>query len=88
MDETTQKIKEFIVEEFMPDVPVEELDDDFDLLTGGVVDSLGLLKVISWLENHFDIVVDDVEIAEHDFVSVDAISAFVNRAARVPVSDR
>ena len=41
MDETTPKIKAFIVEEFMPDVPVEDLDDDFDLLTGGVVDSLG-----------------------------------------------
>jgi len=40
MDETTAKIKQFIVDEFMPDVPVEDLDDDFDLLTGGVVDVL------------------------------------------------
>jgi hypothetical protein len=44
MDETTQKIKQFIVDEFMPDVSVDELDSDFDLLTGGVVDSLGLLR--------------------------------------------
>ena len=44
MDETTAKIKQFIVDEFMPDVPVEDLEDDFDLLTGGVVDSLGLLR--------------------------------------------
>ena len=49
MDETTAKIKQFIVDEFMPDVPVEDLEDDFDLLTGGVVDSLGLLKVVAWL---------------------------------------
>ena len=28
MDETTAKIKTFIVEEFMPDVPVEDLEDD------------------------------------------------------------
>ena len=47
MDETTQKIKQFIVDEFMPDVPVDELDSDFDLLTGGVVDSLGLLQVVA-----------------------------------------
>jgi len=26
MDETTMKVKQFIVDEFMPDVPVEELD--------------------------------------------------------------
>ena len=36
MDETTAKIKTFIVEEFMPDVPVEDLEDEFDI---GVDDS-------------------------------------------------
>ena len=36
MDETTAKIKAFIVEEFMPDVPVEDLEDEFDI---GVDDS-------------------------------------------------
>ena len=46
----------------MPDVPVEELDADYDLLTGGVVDSLGLLTVVAWLETEFDIAVDDAEL--------------------------
>jgi acyl carrier protein len=78
MDETTQKIKEFIVEEFMPDVPVEELDDDFDLLTGGVVDSLGLLKVVAWLEDEFDIAVDDSELGPDSFRTVAAIKAYVD----------
>jgi acyl carrier protein len=80
MDETTQKIKEFIVEEFMPDVPVEELDDDFDLLTGGVVDSLGLLKVVAWLEDEFDIAVDDSELGPDSFRTVAAIRAYVDQA--------
>jgi D-alanine--poly(phosphoribitol) ligase subunit 2 len=80
MDETTQKIKEFIVEEFMPDVPVEELDDDFDLLTGGVVDSLGLLKVVAWLEDEFDIAVDDSELGPDSFRTVAAIKAYVDQA--------
>ena len=80
MDETTQKIKEFIVEEFMPDVPVEELDDDFDLLTGGVVDSLGLLKVVAWLEDEFDIAGDDSELGPDSFRTVAAIKAYVDQA--------
>jgi acyl carrier protein len=80
MDETTQKIKEFIVEEFMPDVPVDELDDDFDLLTGGVVDSLGLLKVVAWLEDEFDIAVDDSELGPDSFRTVAAIRAYVDQA--------
>ena len=80
MDETTAKIKQFIVDEFMPDVPVEDLDDDYDLLTGGVVDSLGLLKVVAWLEDEFDIGVDDSELGPDSFRTVAAIKAFVDQA--------
>lgn len=80
MDETTAKIKQFIVDEFMPDVPAEELEDDFDLLTGGVVDSLGLLKVVAWLEDEFDIGVDDSELGPESFRTVAAIKAFVDQA--------
>jgi acyl carrier protein len=80
MDETTAKIKQFIVDEFMPDVPVEDLEDDFDLLTGGVVDSLGLLKVVAWLEDEFYIGVDDSELGPDSFRTVAAIKAFVDQS--------
>ena len=80
MDETTAKIKGFIVEEFMPDVPVEDLEDDYDLLTGGVVDSLGLLKVVAWLEDEFDIGVDDSDLGPDSFRTVAAIQAYVDQA--------
>jgi acyl carrier protein len=80
MDETTAKIKQFIVEEFMPDVPADELDDDFDLLTGGVVDSLGLLKFVAWMEDEFDITVDDSQLGPESFRTVAAIKAFVDQA--------
>jgi acyl carrier protein len=79
MDDTT-KIKHFIIEEFMPDVPVEDLESDYDLLTGGVVDSLGLLKVVAWLETEFDIGVDDSELGPESFRTVDAIGEFVAKA--------
>jgi acyl carrier protein len=80
MDETTAKIKQFIVDEFMPDVSVDELDSDFDLLTGGVVDSLGLLQVVAWLETEFDVGVDDSQLGPESFRTVDAIKQFVDQA--------
>jgi acyl carrier protein len=80
MDETTTKIKAFICEEFMPDVSPDELEDDFDLLTGGVVDSLGLLKVVAWLEDEFDIGVDDSELGPDSFRTVAAIKEYVDQA--------
>ena len=58
---TTPKIKQFIVDEFMPDVSADELESDYDLLTGGVVDSLGLLQMVALGSRpEFDIAVDDV----------------------------
>ena len=80
MDETTQKIKQFIVDEYMPDVSVDELDSDFDLLTGGVVDSLGLLQVVAWLETEFDVTVDESQLGPESFRTVDAIKTYVDQA--------
>lgn len=75
-------IKEFIIAEFMPDIQVDQLDDDYDLIAAGVIDSINLLRVITWLGNRFDLPLDEVEIAEKNFASVNAICDFVNHAAR------
>ena len=80
MDDTTTKIKQFIVDEFMPDVPVEELESDYDLLTGGVVDSLGLLKVVAFIESEFDVGVDESELGPESFRIVNAIKEYVEQA--------
>jgi acyl carrier protein len=80
VDDDTAKIKGFIVEEFMPDISVDELESDYDLLTGGVVDSLGLLKFVAWMEDEFDIEVDEAELGPDSFRTVTAIKEFVDTA--------
>lgn len=76
-----QAVKAFIVEEFLPDVPAGELADDHDLLENGIVDSLGLLKVIAWLEDRYGIDADTVDLDPESFTSVAAITAFIERFA-------
>lgn len=78
-------IKQFVIEEFAPDVRAHELDRDHDLLDGGVIDSLGLLKLIAWLEATFDVVVEDDALDPENFRTVSAIEAFVERATTVVV---
>lgn len=74
-------IKNYIVREFVPDITADDLADDYDLIANGVVDSLGLLRLISWLETTYSIPVDDIEISEQDFVTVAAINRFIDREA-------
>ena len=77
MDDTA-KIKQFIVDEFMPDMSPDELDNDFDLQTGGAVDSLGLLKLVAWMESEFGVSVDESELGPDSLRTVDSIKAFID----------
>jgi acyl carrier protein len=83
----SEVVKEYIVSEFLPDVAASDLADDYDLIATGVIDSLGLLRLISWLETRFDIPVDDIDISEQDFVTVTAISQFIERTANPVAND-
>lgn len=71
------EIKRFVLDEFAPDVRADELADDFDLLDNGIVDSLGLLRLIAWVGERYDIEVEEVELTPDDFRSVEAIADFV-----------
>ncbi|MFJ2187105.1 acyl carrier protein [Kitasatospora sp. NPDC087861] len=73
-------VTQFIIEEFLPDVGAGELDSDYDLVDGGVIDSLGLLKTIAWLEDRFDLRVEEIDLDPDSFRSVGSISRFIERA--------
>ncbi|HVK19785.1 MAG TPA: acyl carrier protein [Actinokineospora sp.] len=76
------EIKRFVLAEFAPDVRADELADNFDLLDNGVVDSLGLLRLIGWVGERYEIPVEEVDLTPDDFRSVDAIEKFV--ATHIP----
>ncbi|MGW0364186.1 phosphopantetheine-binding protein [Streptomyces sp. NPDC002990] len=76
-------IKHYLIEQFLLEVTVEEIDDDFDLLANGVVDSLGLLTLVGWLENTYKLDIDSLDILPENFRSVAAIDAFLAQADAV-----
>ncbi|MFD4658680.1 phosphopantetheine-binding protein [Kitasatospora sp. NPDC058444] len=81
-------VTQFIIEEFLPDVGANELDADYDLVDGGVIDSLGLLKTIAWLEDRFDLRVEEFDLDPDSFRSVASISGFIERARRQRTDSR
>jgi D-alanine--poly(phosphoribitol) ligase subunit 2 len=87
MSNTATAVTHFIVEEFAPDLDADNLGPDYDLLEGGIIDSLGLLVVLAWIEEQFDIVVDAGEIDENDFRNVHAICALIESSAQATTSE-
>ena len=75
-----ETIKQFVIDEFLPDVTGADLTTDYDLVATGVIDSLGLLKLIAWLEERFELPIDDLELEPDSFRTIDAIDAFSARA--------
>jgi acyl carrier protein len=75
-------IKQFLVDEFLPDVNESDIAEEFDLIDNGVIDSLGLLKVIAWIENQFRVSIDVNDMVPENFCSISAINAFLERVQR------
>jgi methoxymalonate biosynthesis acyl carrier protein len=77
------EIKAYVIKEYLRGTPPEELESSYDLLKNGVVDSLRLLQLISWVGQRFSIAVDDMDISPEDFRSIDAIEELVTRTKEV-----
>lgn len=74
------EIARFIVERFLPGVEWSELEQDYDLLATGVIDSLGVLHIASWLGKQHGITLTGPELTARNFRSVRTIRATAERA--------
>ena len=78
-DQVRKTMRNFIEENFLYLQPDLELRDDADLLALGVVDSLGFVELVEEVQSLFGVTVEDVEVTEENFGSIDAIVGFVER---------
>ena len=76
------RVRSFVHENFLYMMPDFELADDDRLLEKGVVDSMGIAEMISFIEAEFGVFATEAEISEANFGSLRAIARFV--AAKQP----
>ena len=57
------------------------VDDSVDLLQGGVIDSLGVLDLVSFLQKEFAVTIEDDDLTPENFKSIDCMAQFVERLA-------
>lgn len=75
--EVEKAIEEFLVEDIMLADPNTRLDFDESLLDSGILDSLSLLRLIGFLEDHFGVLVGDDEVLPENFQSINLTAMFV-----------
>jgi len=49
-----------------------------DLLSEGIIDSLGILQLVGFIEENFNIVIADEDVVLENFQSISALDTFLN----------
>jgi acyl carrier protein len=79
MNEVATVVQGFILDRMGRPALRGDLDPDVSLIDEQVLDSLGVLEVASFLERHYLIEVDPVELVADNFESLNKIADFVAR---------
>lgn len=76
-EETRLKIRTFLAENFAASGPLDQLGDDESLHDSGIIDSFGILSLITFLEDEFGIHVSDDEVVPENLDAISRLSAFI-----------
>jgi acyl carrier protein len=77
MSTVANDIRAFVIANFLFGQPGAQLSDTQSFLDTGIIDSTGVLELVSFLEEKFGITVGDRELLPENLDSVQNVSRFV-----------
>ena len=72
-----QEVKVFLSEHLLMEEEIMGLANDDSLLEKGIIDSTGIIDLVSFIEERYRIKIDDEELLPENFDSLRAISEFI-----------
>jgi acyl carrier protein len=75
--EVKDKIREYVLEEFAKAKGVNQISDQDALTSTGIIDSMGIFRIVAFLEDTFKVRIGDEEITQDNLETVDAIEQLV-----------
>lgn len=74
---TCDTIRDFITHEILHETLANPLGNDDQLVESGIIDSLGVMSLLSFLEEKFSIKIPDNQLTPENFASLSTITALV-----------
>ena len=78
-DTIAKDIREFVISNFLFGQNGDSLTESQSFLENGIIDSTGILELVGFLEQQFNISVADSELLPENLDSIDNASRFVSR---------
>ena len=76
---TREKLKNYILENYLFTDDQSALNDSDSFMEQDIIDSTGIMEVVFFLEEEFDIQVQDEEMIPENLDSIDNLVAFVEK---------
>jgi acyl carrier protein len=83
----SERIHSFVLEKF-PLARKRQIKSQDKLLESGIIDSLGILDLVAFVEENFGIVLSDDELTPENFQSIERLTAFVQSKIASPADAR
>lgn len=77
--ELEQEVRGFIVENFLFGQVDNGLQDSDSLLERGIIDSTGVLEIVSFLEENYELQVEDEELIPENLDSITNVIDYISR---------
>jgi len=72
-----EQVRQYIADNFLFSEDGYQLSDDVSFLEEGIVDSTGVLELVMFVEETFNVTVEDEEIVPENFDSVSRLAAYI-----------
>ena len=76
--ELNTTIRQFIIENFLFEED-ENLKEDTSFLEAGIIDSTGILELVSFIEENYGITVEDEELIPENLDSIANVAAYLGK---------
>lgn len=77
--QSKDRIREFILNELVVDKKHPPITDDSPLMETGVIDSLGVIRIVGFLEDELSVRIRDDDLVPENFSTIGAISELAEK---------
>ena len=75
--EFKEKLRNFILKELCQDGNIKSLQDGEQLIEKGIIDSLGIISLLAYLDENFGILLSEEELSPKNFATLQSICDMV-----------
>jgi acyl carrier protein len=75
--EIRNEVREFVASQYLPDASAETVTDTMPLITSGIIDSIGMLGLVDFIESRYAIEFLPREIDVHTLDTVERIESLI-----------